>query len=71
MRGAERGFLLLGSLLGNPERRPLTTAQLRLLAQRVQLMERWDPERDLVLEDLLKIGYSGEGARRILALLAS
>lgn len=70
MRGAERGFLLLGSLLGNPERRPLTTAQLRLLAQRVQLMERWDPERDLVLEDLLKIGYSGEGARRILALLS-
>ena len=70
MRGAERGFLLLGSLLGNPERRPLTTAQLRLLAQRVQLMERWDPERDLEMEDLLRIGYSGEAARRILSLLS-
>ena len=70
MRGAERGFLLLGSLLGNPERRPLTTAQLRLLAQRVQLMEHWDPDRDLEMEDLLRIGYSGEGARRILSLLS-
>ena len=70
MRGAERGFLLLGSLLGNPERRPLTTAHLRVLAQRVQNMERWDPERDLEMEDLLRLGYSEEGARRILALLS-
>ena len=70
MRGAERGFLLLGSLLGNPERRPLTTAQLRTLAQRVQSLDAWEPDRDLETEDLLKIGYSEEGARRILALLS-
>ena len=70
MRGAERGFLLLGSLLGNPERRPLTTAQLRTLAQRVQSLDAWEPDRDLEAEDLLKIGYSEEGARRIIALLS-
>ena len=70
MRGAERGFLLLGSLLGNPERHPLTTAQLRLLAQRVQNMERWDPDRDLEMRDLLRIGYSQDAARRILELLS-
>ena len=29
------GFLLLCSHLGNPDRKPLTTAQLRLLARRV------------------------------------
>lgn len=70
MRGAERGFLLLGSLLGNPERRPLTTAQLRILAQRVQSLDAWEPDRDLETEDLLKIGYSEEGARRIIGLLS-
>ena len=31
------GFLLLCSHLGNPDRKPLTTAQLRLLARRVRL----------------------------------
>lgn len=70
MTGAEKGFLLLGSYLGNPERHPLTTAQLRTLADRARLMERSEPDRDVRKEDLTRIGYSGEFAQRILALLS-
>ena len=70
MRGAERGFLLLGSCLGDPERKPLTAVQLRTLAQRVRTMEQREPERDMRREDLTRIGYSAEMADRILALLS-
>lgn len=70
MTGAEKGFLLLGSCLGNPERRPLTTAQLRTLADRARHMERPEPERDMRKDDLTRIGYSGEFAQRILVLLS-
>lgn len=70
MTGAEKGFLLLGSYLGNPERHPLTTAQLRILADRARLMVHAEPERDMRKEDLTRIGYSGEFAQRILALLS-
>ena len=70
MRGAERGFLLLGSCLGYPERKPLTAVQLRTLAQRVRTMERREPERDMRREDLTRIGYSAEMAERILGLLS-
>lgn len=69
MRGAERGFLLLTGNLGNPERRPLTMAQLRSLASRVQLMQKPIDNRDLTARDLKKLGYSEDMARRILALL--
>ena len=70
MKGAERGFLLLGSCLGDPERKPLTTAQLRRLADRVSSMERKEPDRELCREDLMRIGYSADAARRILTLLS-
>ena len=36
MNPRERGFLLLASHLGNPERKVLTMAQLRNLAGRIQ-----------------------------------
>ena len=69
MTGAEMGFLLLSSQLGNPDRKVLTTAQLRGLGQRVRQLTVDDPQRDLNEEDLHRIGYGADMARRILALL--
>ena len=69
MTGAETGFLLLTSQLGNPERRVLTTAQLRVLGQRVRQMAVDDPGRQLQQEDLRALGYGEDMARRIVALL--
>ncbi len=70
MTGAERGYLLLGSNLGNPERRCLTGPQLRRLSQRVQAAPPPQEDRELASKDLLALGYSPEEARRILALLS-
>jgi predicted Rossmann fold nucleotide-binding protein DprA/Smf involved in DNA uptake len=69
LTGPERGFLLLTSQLGNPERKPLTVAQLRLLASRVELMKKPVQIRDLEPGDLLALGYGREMAERIVALL--
>ena len=69
MTGAERGFLLLSSHLGNPERKPLTTAQLRTLADRMRSAPRLPEERELMVSDLTALGYRSDMARRILALL--
>ena len=69
MEGKEAGFLLLTSKLGNPDRKVLTTAQLRTLGQRMQNMPRPETDRDLVPEDLIALGYSREMASRIAALL--
>ena len=69
MTGAERGFLLLSSHLGNPERKPLTTAQLRTLADRMRYVPRLPEERELMVSDLTALGYRSDMARRILALL--
>lgn len=71
MNAREEGFLLLGSSLGNPERKCLTTAQLRTLATRVAVSERSLQDRDLTLADLTALGYGPEMAARILALLDS
>ena len=65
----EAGFLLLTSKLGNPERRVLTTAQLRQLGQRMQNMEAPKEDRDLEEKDLMALGYGSDTARRILDLL--
>ena len=62
------GFLLLCSHLGNPDRKPLTTAQLRLLARRVMDCGPFS-EGELTERTLLELGFSSEGARHILALL--
>ena len=70
MTGAERGFLLLSSHLGNPSRKPLTHAQLRTLAQRMQNAPRPTEDRDLTPHDLIKLGYGPELAERIVTLLS-
>lgn len=69
MNPREKGFLLLTSNLGDPNRHPLTTAQVRTLAQRVASAPRVDPERELESRDLIAMGYSLEMAERIVALL--
>lgn len=69
MRGAERGYLLLCSQLGNPDRRPLTVAQMRTLAQRVRQSEQRKEDRQLEISDLQSFGYSQEMASHILSLL--
>ena len=69
MKPLERGFLLLTSHLGDPDRKVLTPAQLRTLAQRVREMERPANDRDLTFSDLTALGYGPEPAKRILQLL--
>lgn len=63
------GFLLLCSHLGNPDRKPLTTAQLRVLTQRIRLREQPQEDRDLTETDFLALGYDRETAAHIVALL--
>ncbi len=63
------GFLLLTGHLGDPQRRPLTTAQFRTLAKRVKALKLSDPTRELDAADLLSIGYDPQSARRIVELL--
>ena len=70
MTGAERGFLLLTSYLGNPMRRTLTVAQFRLLTERMQAASRNPEDRDLEPEDLKALGYGTEMAERIVHLLS-
>lgn len=65
----EAGFLLLTCRMGNPDRKVLTTAQLRTLSQRMKDFPMDDPYRDLLPEDLTKLGFGQEIARRIVALL--
>lgn len=69
MTGAEKGFLLLSAPLGDPERRVLTVAQLRVLGRRVRQMHRDDPARSLTAEDLRLLGYGREAVTQILSLL--
>lgn len=65
----EQGFLLLGSQLGDPDRRPLTIAQLRLLARRVRDFGPPGNDRELEERDLTAMGYGADMAQRILSLL--
>ena len=69
MTGAERGFLLLSSHLGNPDRKPLTTPQLRTLADRMRYAPRLAEDRDVEVSDLMALGYSRDMANRIDSLL--
>ncbi len=70
MNQRERGFLLLASDLGDPNRKPLTTAQLRILADRTWQMEQPREDRDLQPEDLMALGYGTAMAQRIVYLLS-
>lgn len=69
MTGPERGFLLLSSHLGESRRKPLTAAQLRVLADRVQGMPIPIEDRELEPADLMGLGYGREMAERIISLL--
>lgn len=71
MNALERGFLLLSSHLGDPERKPLTAAQLRTLAERMKSAEVPPEERELGEDDLTALGYSRGMARQITELLAA
>lgn len=68
MNEREKGFLLLTSHLGNPQRRPLSVAQFRNLAVRVSQSECPEGEK-LKEEHLIPLGYGREEARRIVSLL--
>lgn len=69
MNGKERGFLLLTSSLGDPERRPLSAAQFRTLTKRILQQTPIDEDRDLTEWDLKKLGYDSVSAGRIISLL--
>lgn len=70
MRGAEKGFLLLTSHLGDPESKPLTVAQFRRLTTLVRGMEKPEDNRELTREDLIHLGYARDWVDRILRLLS-
>ena len=69
MTGSEKGFLLLTSHLGDPDRPVLTTAQFHTLASRMQNAEIPLSDREMTVSDLISLGYGREMAARILALL--
>ena len=69
MRPLEQGFLLLTSHLGDPDRRVLSAAQLRVLADRMRNADICEEDRELSAKDLTALGYSREMAARILSLL--
>lgn len=69
MTGAEQGFLLLTSHLGDPECKPLTVAQFRTLAMRAMAMTPQDDVRELRSTDLTALGYDQAAARHIVQLL--
>lgn len=70
MNGREKGFLLLTSHLGDPDRKVLTVPQFRKLAQRIAIAERRLAHRDMTITDLLQLGYGRQESERIYGLLA-
>lgn len=70
MTGPERGFLLLRSRLGDPERKPLTHIQLRNLERMVRVSEKSGENRELKVADLLQMGCDRLEAERIVQLLS-
>ena len=70
MTGPEKGFALLTSHLGDPQRKVLTTAQFRTLASRVRQAAIPGENRELTLEDLTALGYGREFAAGVLQLLS-
>ena len=69
MTGAERGFLLLTSFLGDSEEKPLTVAQFRELTRRSRCMKMPAQNRELTQKDLLALGCEESFAQRVLHLL--
>lgn len=70
MNARDRGFLLLASSLGDANRHPLTIAQMRTLAKRVQNADRDETDRELQEKDLAALGYGPDMCRRILQLFS-
>ena len=69
MTGAQRGFLLLTSHLGDPERKVLSVARFAALTKAVYRMDKTAAERDLTAEDLRAVGLQHQEAEHILSLL--
>lgn len=69
MNAREAGFLLLTSHLGDPDRKVLTSAQLRTLADRMRYSESPAEDRELSERDIMALGYNREMSRRIVCLL--
>ena len=69
MNSREEGFLLLTSRLGDPQRHPLTVAQLRELERCVLRSKKSDADRELLPEDLINLGCSEETSYRVVSLL--
>lgn len=70
MTGAERGYLLLCSHLGDPTRKCLTLPQFRRLSQRMAQSNPPGEDRDLTSRDLIGLGYGPEEALRMIDLLS-
>lgn len=70
MIGRERGFLLLRSHLGDPNRRPLTQSQLWRLRQLVRNAPREAWNRELEVQDLCDMGCNLREAQHIAFLLS-
>lgn len=69
MKPEGRGFLLLSSKLGDPDRKPLSTAQLRCLAKSAPYLPMDDADADVTLAHLLASGVEKRLAVRALTLL--
>ena len=69
LRPGEYGFLLLTSNLGDPDRKPLTVAQMRELFARSEQMKRSEISRDVDVYDFVSIGYSPKTAQHMIDLL--
>lgn len=69
MTAGERGFLLLGSHLGDPERKILSPAQFRELSRRVLASAPQSALQEMTAGDLIRLGYSRSMAYQILSLL--
>lgn len=69
MTSREEGFLLLSCHFGNPNRKILTTAQLRTLAARVTERHPAVLSRELTWRDIAALGYDTGFSRRVAGLL--
>ena len=69
MNPRERGFLLLTSQLGNPDRVSLSPTQLRKLSGLISNTEASREDRELEDRDLIALGCTPELAHRITTLL--
>ena len=70
MNGREKGFLLLTSHMGDPQRKVLTVAQFRVLAQAVSGSEIPQSQGEVGEAELMALGFNRASAQRILHLLS-